>query len=76
MAVLAVGGTTSDPDSKLTKNTVWLAFAEAVAPTVDALETVAPAPELPLALEVASVPLVDVPVLVIVVLITDPLGGN
>ncbi len=43
---------------------------------VDALETVAPVLELPLAVALVSVPPADVTVVLLVVLIAEPLGGN
>ncbi len=43
---------------------------------VDALETVVPLLELPLAVALGSVPPADVTVVLLVVLIAEPLGGN
>ena len=78
VAVLALGGTTSEPDIRLTKNTarLALALAFAVMSLLDELETMVPVLELPLAVVLVSVKPADVTMLLFTVLIAEPLGGN
>ena len=46
------------------------------APFVDVVKTGAPILELPLVLAAVSVPVVNVPVLLLVLLMAEPVGGN